>query len=145
MAHLGLGAVYAIRNQWQNALDESEIILKIQPNCTDGLECLGVALFEVGQIEKSIKVLEREISIDSEKIDAHYHLGIAYRETKMYKKALEEFMYVLNHDANYSYVYVSLAVLWEQLGENDKALRILQVSSNMGHEHAKEMLKIIGS
>lgn len=61
---------------------------------------LGVAYYQMGEIEKAIKALEHAVALDSTDNDALYQLGQIYEEQNDFEKAELSFITMIENDAN---------------------------------------------
>ena len=52
---------------------------------------LGLASYELGQIEEAMDYLERSVILSSDELDVHYQLGLIYADQTRYRLAIEEF------------------------------------------------------
>ena len=62
-------------------------LLRTQPNAVEGLEGLGVLLFQLGRIEEAVSMFMRGVATDPKSPRFHTKLGAAYRNLRRFDQA----------------------------------------------------------
>ena len=75
----------------QTAARPELVALEINPQFAKALVKLGLASYELGQIEEAMDYLERSVILSSDELDVHYQLGLIYADQTRYRLAIEEF------------------------------------------------------
>jgi tetratricopeptide (TPR) repeat protein len=72
------------------AIENYQNALKIDPNYQDALHGLGMALFNGGRVEEAIATAKRLIEIDQDDILAHTSLSMFYQSQNRIEEAEKE-------------------------------------------------------
>ena len=72
------------------AIENYENALKIDPNYQDALHGLGMALFNSGRVDQAIATAKRLIEIDQDDILAHTSLSMFYQSQNRIEEAEKE-------------------------------------------------------
>lgn len=94
-AHAGLGGEYLRRNQLEAARKEYEISMRIYPDFADLIDSYAIVQSRLGHDREALGLFEKSLAMTAK------------------------------DDNNYGFVAVNLAAQYMKLGENDKALTIL--------------------
>lgn len=87
----------------------------------------AVKLMDVGEIEKSLELLNRATELDPENIDYPYEIGLAYCKKENFVKSIEIMESIKNHpDAN-DLVFVQLGNSYDMNGNPEKAFETYQI------------------
>jgi tetratricopeptide (TPR) repeat protein len=90
LAHQLLGGIYLGKKQYERAIVETERAIALDPNDGDAYGNLGFILAYVGQPEEAIRVVEKGLRLKPRLPAGLFSaLGIAYRLTGQYEKALD--------------------------------------------------------
>jgi tetratricopeptide (TPR) repeat protein len=123
--------------------------LKREPNSRDGYNNLGAVYSRLGNHEEAVKSLERAFQADQNSKDirdnlsiAHQRWGIQLLESRAYKDALREFNKALEHNSDSSDIHVFLAIIYERLGESDKAVQYVNTALKLDptNDNAKKII-----
>ena len=89
---------------------------------------LTTALIEVsrGNIEEGIKILESAVRIIPSEMTLVYQLGLLYRDSGQYAKAVDALSYLLTQIPEHSDARFSLALVYEKQGRVSAALKELR-------------------
>ncbi len=139
LAHELLGMVYLYKKQYEHAIVEAERSIALDPNDGDNYGILATILVFVGQPEEAIKVVEKGMRFNSRFPDRHFSaLGMAYRLTGQYEKALDALQKALPLNPNWLPTHLYLAVIYSELGREEEARaevgEILRLSPNYSLE-----------
>ena len=95
--------IYFNKKDWNKAIYYYEKNLIFDEEKFKTYINIGVALFKLGKIHKSIEAFKKSIKHNHISELAHNNLGISYLELGMFEKAVEHFVFVLNQNSkNYS-------------------------------------------
>lgn len=89
--HYQYGLLLKSQGQTAAAAREFGLALEINPQFAKALVKLGLASYELGQIEEAMDYLERSVILSSDELDVHYQLGLIYADQTRYRLAIEEF------------------------------------------------------
>ncbi len=130
IGHFNLGVI----NYQERNLDEAKKnygdVLKINPDDYEAKENIAAINILDNNYEEAIKYLKEVIdanpSDDITLENAYYNLGVAYLRIKEYKKSLDAFEMAISIEPWDMAAYVNAAILAEQLGEKEKAIKYWQ-------------------
>ncbi len=96
---------------YQQKLDLAEMLaytaVTLNPNIAAYYDTLGWVLAKRGQVNKAMKVLERSINLQSDAVEAHYHLAQVALKANQRQKAIKSIRNVLK--LNPAYVHLNAA------------------------------------
>jgi len=97
----------------------------IKNNLINALFAYGGYLndFYVLEYEKSIKYFKRIIEIDPNNYRAHYNLGIAYFELKLFEEALNSYKNAISIKPDYKHIYYNIGLLHEENENLEEAIK----------------------
>ena len=85
------------------------------------LTYLGMALKDLEEYDRAIKVLEQSVKADEDRQDTYNLLGFCYFKTKRHEEAIEAFREVLRLDPGSAVDYANIGSNYRELGRPDKA------------------------
>jgi type IV pilus biogenesis/stability protein PilW len=95
-----LAFCYEEKKDYPNALQYYEKALEVYPDFKDALFRIGLIKKEMGLFKESAGVFKQLLKKDSENINAHYHLGLAYLGMKRPEEARKQLKLVAAVDPN---------------------------------------------
>jgi tetratricopeptide (TPR) repeat protein len=99
--------------------------LKLYPNNYQSTNDLGtVYLFMGKNYDSAVYFLRKAIALDSTMQPAWVNLGMAYREQKLYSKALECYEYILKVNPNQVKAIFAMADVYNAMGDFGRAVKI---------------------
>ena len=123
-AHVILGRVHILHNQYEQARVEIDRAIAINPNDALGLAGRGNILMWLGQTDAAISTLEQAQRIDPElnPIDRNA-LGLAYYQARRYDAGIAQAELNLRKTESASFSYVTLAAAYAQQNRMEEAAR----------------------
>src|SRR5215468_7162546 len=132
----GLAELYAKTGRIRDAVDEAREIIKRDPGNLEARKLLGrIYLRSLGDVQSgtqsqevlklAIEQYESIIKIEPKNPDNHLLLGRLYILTKDLTKAESEFKTAINLDPNSEEAVTNVAYLYNEEGDNKKAIEIL--------------------
>ena len=142
------GSFLGIRDMVNQAIDLERRALAIDPEFSDAHMWLGTGLLELGRIEEAIVEIREALRLDPENGQAFQALARAYWVGKGdFKAAIPMFerAIVLNPEAGYSYLQLSLLLAWE--GQLDRAEEISRHAVDLQEQYISGNLglQIVGA
>jgi len=107
---------------WQGAKTAADKALELEPNNVDVLLGVASVLSSLGQLDKSIELLERAVVLDPLRLNALGSLGYRYRAARRYEEALEKYNQVLVLSPETTWVRISIAEAHLRRGDLERAL-----------------------
>jgi tetratricopeptide (TPR) repeat protein len=80
--------VYLSKNAVEKALHEADVLIQLDPNSFETLQCYGTTLLFNHRIDDGIQMLEKALSINPKSIFCHVNLASSYYRKKNYSKNL---------------------------------------------------------
>lgn len=152
IGHFNLGVInYQERNLGEAKKNYTDV-LKINPKDYEAKQNIAAINILDNDYDEAIKNLKEVIDAnpadDITLENAYYNLGVAYLRVKKYKESLESFETAINIEPWDMAAYVNAAILAEQLGDKEKAVKywkkynhLLPVNKRKA-EMAKHMKKL---
>jgi superkiller protein 3 len=101
-----LGYVYQLQKKYDEAIQQYESALKIDPNYVDAINNLGVIYFEKGDVEGGISMVEKALQIQPETIDSYLNLGTFHKHKRSYEKSVYYYQEGMKREPNdYRFAY----------------------------------------
>ena len=127
---LGVGA-HARNEVWQTDLSLWEDVYEKNPQSPRAMNVLGVSLLGSGQVERSVKLLERCHALVPQYLPCMVHLGMGYAQQKRYDEGLKILQYANSLDPNYPHVNFHLGLYYKDyFGDFVSARRHFQNAIN---------------
>lgn len=89
---LTLSLVYKKMGKTELAKENYLKAIEMQPHNPHVYLYYGIFLGEQGMTEDAIKEIDTALNIDPDILEAHYYLGLAYEDKKLFRRAMDEFM-----------------------------------------------------
>jgi adenylate cyclase len=145
MAHGALSYVYLWKKQHEQAVAEAERAIALDPNNAENYANLGQMLSVAGRPEEAIGLIEKAMRLNP-RYPANYlfFLGMAYRLTGQYEKAVTALRRATIRNPNYLPAHRELAVVYSELGQEKeaqaKAAEVLRISPKFSLEVLRQRL-----
>jgi Tfp pilus assembly protein PilF len=124
--HHNLGFVYYEMERLDDAEEEFEQALRLNPRYALSMYNLGLVYYRKGSMDEAIRYYQKAIELDSKSPDFFYNLGVAYYQKGLYEKAIRVYQKVLELNPDYENGHKSLGLAYKKLKEWDKAIRSFQ-------------------
>jgi len=86
----------------------------------------GDVALKSGRLEEAQTEFKAALAIDTENLDAQFKLGVSHSRKRDFETAAKMFDQVSALDSNYPDLALERAILYEETGQTDKALKMLQ-------------------
>lgn len=103
---------------------------------------LASNLFELNELEASIKLLEQAIELDESRTDAQEMLGISYLKKENYSRALSCFEKAAEHNPYRVEILNHIAEIYFLMDDADHAMSILERAFFIDHRHPETIYQI---
>jgi tetratricopeptide (TPR) repeat protein len=153
VGHFNLGIINYQERNLDEAKKNYQEVLKINPDDASAKENLAAIYIIKNDYEEAVDFLLEVINSspgdDTVLENAYYNLGVAYLRLKKFTQALEAFEAAINIEPWDMAAYVNAAILSEELGQKDKAIKFWQkydrlLPVNKRKKEIQERLKKLG-
>ncbi len=153
VGHFNLGVINTQERNLDAAQENYQEVLKINPADAEAKENLAAIHIFKNDYEEAVDYLLEVINSSPEDDitleNAYYNLGVAYLRLKKYQQALEAFEMAISIEPWDMAAYVNAAILSEELGHKDKAIKYWQkydrlLPVNRRKKEIRERLKKLG-
>ena len=155
--YLRRGNELSFSGEFEQAVDEYEQALKLEPENVDLLSNLGVAYYNLGQLDKAIDQYSKAIEIAPGDADIRSNLAAAFVQQYQtsgsldhLEKALEEYQTAVELDPKLAEGFFGLGVVYALLGRNDDAIQAFEEfqaldtgKDSLATSNAEEYLKLL--
>ncbi len=99
---------------------------------------LGVAWYEKGDYEKSIKYYTRAVELNPDFSEAYNNLGVSYAKQGNYSQAIKCYKKATKKELNYATPFSNLGVTFYKLGYLDRAIKYFEkaIAADPNYERA---------
>jgi adenylate cyclase len=120
--YLGLGVLYLMKGEHENAIAAEEKAIALNPNGADAYCELGFILYMSGRSTEAVEVIKKALRLNP-KPPAYYYfmLGHAYRGNKNHEKAIESYKKSVVIEPDAIFAHIGLAVSYMKLGRKEEA------------------------
>jgi adenylate cyclase len=133
--HILTAYLFLIKKEHENSIKAAKRAILLNPNNGDAYSLLGYILCYSGRPNEGIPFIKKAIRIDPiPPVLYLFHLGVAYHESKQYKKAIEIFKEIIDRELNFRGAHIRMAGTYSFLGDADEARKaaseVLKVDPN---------------
>lgn len=154
--HFRKGIIFTENKFYDGAIVEYEKALKLNPRESLYLMNLGKGYYNKSfqlstskskllYLDKAINMFKKQISLYQRNALGHFGLGICFKEKAklidkdMFNKACKELRETIKYDPNFTDAYVHLGIIYEAMGEKEKAIDtyrgVLNINPNLALVH----------
>ncbi len=121
-AHTLLGTVYLWRRQHDEAIEELERAIALDPNDAEALYGLASAMSFVGRPKEAIRIIKKAMRLNPHYPERYvYNLGRAYFQVGKYREAIPLLTEAHIKNPNFPPVLYYMAASYANMGELDRA------------------------
>ena len=121
-ARNNLGNALAVQGRFEEAIDQFQRALRIDPNDPDATYNLGNALAQQGNFEVAGKQLQHALEINPGNAMAAYDLGNVRARQGRFEEAIDQFQRALKIDPRLTRAHYNVGSLLSQQGKLDEAI-----------------------
>ena len=114
--HYELGVEYHKQELADQAIEELQQAIKIDPNYAEAHYELGVLYHEKENYKAAFREFQQAVKSNPDYAEAHFRLGIIYQVLKGYGQAITEFEEVLKIDPNFLWVHTAIGNVYYERG-----------------------------
>jgi len=111
-SHVKLGMLFVKNNLMQDAIEQFETSIQINPNEISAYNNLGLAYIKAKEYPQAVKVLQKALEMEPGYADIHLNLGLAYHYEKQLHKGLDEIQQALAINPDYQIARYNLAIIY---------------------------------
>ena len=127
--------------KWDFLLDYCNKVIAIDPTFQLAYLRRSTAYGNLGKLELAIEDCETVIKLNPDNPDAYYNAAVASLMLSRYPKAIEYFKYAISHKiAHPEDVLLTLAGVYEKIGDKSGYNEYLQQSASLGNQTARVMI-----
>ncbi len=131
-AHRARGLLLEITGNYEDAVNEFQIAIAINPNIADLYLALGRAYRSVGDDTSAITAFERASTLDPYDPWAPYYISRTYASNGEYTKAIQQGEDAIELEPTETRFYWNLGTQYYRSGDYDKALEYFRISIQGG-------------
>ncbi|MBL8024052.1 MAG: tetratricopeptide repeat protein [Elusimicrobia bacterium] len=125
-SHNRLGSAYSQRREFDKAMAEYKIALRLNPQSTRALNNMGNVFFSLGQYDSALRVYNQSLAIDPHAAVTYANRGSAWQALGRPVEAIEDYSRALEMKPSFAEVYLNLAVVHEDLHQLEAARKAYQ-------------------
>jgi Flp pilus assembly protein TadD len=134
MAHCNLGALYAVRRKYGEAVANFEQATRVQPGSATARNGLGAGLLAEGRVDEAIRELREALRIDPAHVNARWNLSKALVRKGDLAGATAELNALLKQQPDHADAQVGLAMVCFMQHRYDEALPHFQAAIRLRPE-----------
>lgn len=116
---------------YTQAITMLKLLHSAQPDDSNILYNLGMALSDMGSLEEAVIHLQKAVNLNKEFANAHVALGVAFQRQGKDKEAAEIFAGVIDRDPINPYAHRNLGACFLKLGNTQQAIDHLKKSTQL--------------
>jgi len=141
-SNIKLGLIFLENNLINDAIEQFELALSVDPDSGDALNKLGLAYIKVGQNKTAIKHFKTALEKGYNYADVYHNLGLALLNEKEYYNALSNFQEAIRINPKYHQARYNLAIVYLESILTDQSEDVLPPPS-IRMDRAVQILKKI--
>ncbi len=134
--HHNLGLSFFDKGKIDEAIEEYQIALRIEPAYEKAHTNLGKAFFDKGRIDEAIEQFQTASALDADSSEPHGNLGAAFVRKGWIDKAIEQCQIALKLKPDYVDAHNSLGAAFYNKGWIDKAIEQYQIVLRLNPDYA---------
>lgn len=111
-SNIKLGQIFQSNNLINDALEQFEVALSIDPASAEARNGLAKCYIQIGNNNKAIQLLNQALEQGDAFADIFNSLGLAYLNEKLHSKALSNFQEALSINPSYMETHYNLAIVY---------------------------------
>ncbi|MGK7893918.1 MAG: tetratricopeptide repeat protein [Xenococcus sp. (in: cyanobacteria)] len=132
--YLQQALAYREEAQWAEAIQACENALQLNPKLAEAYKLLGDASQSLGQFSTAIGYYGNAIAVKPDYPEAYANLATLYAQQQQWQQALDYYQKALELNPDLPEVYKHVARVWQNLGEPEKAQRMLAKAQRLESE-----------
>ena len=124
--HFNLGVYYQKLGNIDNAVQEYEAVLALDPNNAEAHNNLGVIYREKNELDKAAKHYQFVVSLNPAMEEAHNNLGVIYYLKGNYREAGAEYRKALELNPGNLKSLINIGLVYKSQGQTKKAIEVME-------------------
>ena len=120
---LRLGLLFAVGQDYENAITSSEKLLDIKPDLHEAWVARGVALSALGRKEEAVQSYDKALDINPDYHEAWYNRGIALSDLGRKEEAIQSYDKAVDINPDYHEAWYNRGVVLSALGRKEEAVQ----------------------
>jgi len=139
-AYFGRGMALARQGMIDEGIADLSVFIERHPKSSVAYTKRGVRYMWKKNFKKAEQDLTRALMLDPDNAEAHDDLGVIFAQRKDYEKAVEHFLTTIRLDPSYQKGYHNLALSYYLVGQDIRALNVVNQALALNPEHREAML-----
>jgi tetratricopeptide (TPR) repeat protein len=132
-AHALLGNFYALKREYDKAIDEGARAIALEPGEAETLLWYGMSLNYISRPEEAIPLYKKAIRLNPFASSGYFiHLGNSLRDAKRFEEAVSVYRTSIQREPNNIFAHISLASTYIMMGREkearDEATEVLRIN-----------------
>jgi tetratricopeptide (TPR) repeat protein len=138
-SYYGRGSCYDALEQYTEALKDYNKALELFSEYTDVWYAKADVLFNIQDIQGSLDCYHTALQLNPEDNECRLDYGLTLAESKQFEKAEEQFVYLINHNAEWYAAYYELAKIKHIHNNENTAKELLKKAISLDKTKVEEM------
>jgi tetratricopeptide (TPR) repeat protein len=143
--HFGLGYLYWKSQRYDEAKNEFQAELALDPRHGQAMAYLGDVEFKQNNLDRAISLLQEAISIKNDIRIAHMDLGTIFSQQKKYPQAVKALQRAIELDPKRSDAHYRLANVYKAMGNTIGAQEEFAKVRNLQENPKEDMVRKMSS
>jgi tetratricopeptide (TPR) repeat protein len=154
VARGGLGMAYLERGQLDQAAEQFEIAIALNPGDHKSYYNLGLVYHQKGDLKKALEYFQRSVTLNPASVKAHFNLATIYLQQRSWDLAIQHYIEVNALDPDIAMAHYNLGMAYAMKGKLNPAVsewqKVLQLEphnkmARKNIQKAKRMMNKSGS
>ena len=120
--HYSKGTYYAKDGQYENAIQEFDQAIQLDPDHSKAYYNRGISYFYLGQDQTAINDYTKAIQLNPDDADAYNNRGVSYENLGQYQTAINDYTKAIQLDPYDASAYYNRGISYSALGQDQTAI-----------------------
>ncbi|HHT9127063.1 MAG TPA: tetratricopeptide repeat protein [Candidatus Brocadiia bacterium] len=135
--HFGMGVFHQKNDEFEEAVEEYNQVIKLDPDNAEVHINLGVIYKDKGDLDKAVEEYEKALAIDPGLEVGHNNLGVVYFIKENYSEAIRHYQKAIEINPKNLESYTNLGIAYGIQKRYDEATRAFQTAISISPRHAE--------